>query len=634
MKNFTQLKTLLLSLLLLAAITMNAQSSDGFFKNYNDNYENRSEGINDNTGSGIQNDPFGVPLGSGLLILTAVGAGYAVARRKRNLKKGITLLLAGIMLLGMTNCKKKQAEPQNVVVNQVKITLDAGGNGDSKYNINTTTGDVTFQDGDVIYVGDGSHYIGTLTREGGVFSGNINEPANGTDIYFYFVGNLTPSTTPSAGSTSSFTVDISNQSSQMPVLSCNKVTYYTDVSSYSCKLQNKCALVKFTTTSTSASVHVGGLYTEAKIDFANKNITNNGTTGFIALKSASSTEKWAVLLPQTSFTGAECVIADKGYTISMPAIEADAFLTGGISFGSTSSHNRYLQWAAANLELKDGDHVYGTLSGNYKVTIENKDGGATVTLDNVNINGSGTWTSGYYAGLNCLGDATIILADGTTNTVKGFYNSYPGIHVPSGSTLTIQGTGSLNASSNGWSAGIGSGRNISCGNITINGGTITATGGYDGAGIGCCKTPCGNISITGGTITATGGSNAAGIGGSTDTSCGNITISGGTVTATGGSSGAGVGSGCRQSSSSSCGIITISGGTVTATGGGGSAGIGCGSNASCGDITIENTVTSVTATKGDSAQNSIGKGYGGTCGTVTIGGEVGAITTSPYTYQP
>ena len=638
MKKITKIKAMLLALLMLlgliAPVTATAQS-DGFFRGGYDNYDYRDASIDDGTG-GIQNDGFGVPVGSGLLILTAVGAGYAISRRKRNFKKGTTLLLAALMLIGMTDCKKKQAEPQNVVANQVNITLDAGGNSGSKYTINTSTGAVDFQDGDVIYVGDGSHYIGTLTRTDGKFSGNINEPADNTEIYFYFVGNLTPSTTPSPGSTSSFTVDISDQSSQMPVLSCNYVTYYTGVSSYSCKLQNKCALVKFTTSSTSAPVHVGGLYTEAKIDFANNSITNNGTTGFIALKSASTTEKWAVLLPQTSFSGAECVIADQGYTISMPAIEADAFLTGdaAISFGSTSSHHRYLQWAAGNLELKDGDHVYGTLSGNYKVTIENKVGGATVTLDNVTINGVNEYSYGW-AGITCLGDATIILADGTTNTVKGFYNRYPGIHVPSGSTLIIQGTGTLNASSNGMGAGIGAGRSIACGNIIINSGTITATGGTDAAGIGCSNgASCGTISITGGTVEARGGMNGAGVGGSTDTSCGNITISGGTVTATGGSSGAGIGSGCRQSSSSSCGIITISGGTVTATGGGGSAGIGCGANASCGDITIENTVTIVTATKGVEATNSVGKGYGGSCGTVTIGGEVGAITTSPYTYVP
>jgi hypothetical protein len=109
----------------------------------------------------------------------------------------------------------------------------------------------------------------------------------------------------------------------------------------------------------------------------------------------------------------------------------------------------------------------------------------------------------------------------------------------------------------------------------------------------------------------------------------------GSLTAIGGNYGAGIGSSC--SSFNRCGNIVINGGTITATGGQRGAGIGsCFDNSSCGNITITNTVTRVTATKGDNATNSIGKGgsSGGSCGTVTIGSNVGAISTSPYTYQP
>ena len=55
---------LLMLLGLIAPVTTTAQQTDGFFNSYNNNYENRTEGINDNTGSGIQNDDFGAPLGS------------------------------------------------------------------------------------------------------------------------------------------------------------------------------------------------------------------------------------------------------------------------------------------------------------------------------------------------------------------------------------------------------------------------------------------------------------------------------------------------------------------------------------------------------------------------------------------
>ena len=89
------------------------------------------------------------------------------------------------------------------------------------------------------------------------------------------------------------------------------------------------------------------------------------------------------------------------------------------------------------------------------------------------INGT-TGRSYNWAGITCVGDATIILKDGTTNTVKGFNSDYSGIFVPKDKTLTIkgetEGTGKLIASSNGDGAGIGGGDGISstnknCGNI-------------------------------------------------------------------------------------------------------------------------------------------------------------------------
>ena len=226
-----------------------------------------------------------------------------------------------------------------------------------------------------------------------------------------------------------------------------------------------------------------------------------------------------------------------------------------------------LSTLTADYEAQDGDVLTGTLGGNYKITIAD---GATVTLSGAVINGTSN-ASYKWAGLTLAGDGTIILSG--ENSVKGFYEDYPGIFVPENKTLTIQGDGSLTASRNGYGAGIGGGWEIACGNITIEGGTVTARGGEKAAGIG-------------------GGNNA------------------------------------------SCGNISITGGTVTATGGQMAAGIGGGYNTSCGNITIANTVTKVTATAGISATNSIGKGDGGSCGTVTIGGNVGAITTSPYTYQP
>jgi hypothetical protein len=301
---------------------------------------------------------------------------------------------------------------------------------------------------------------------------------------------------------------------------------------------------------------------------------------------------------------------------------------------------------------QDGEVLTGTLNGNYKITIAD---GATITLNSVTINGANDYNYPW-AGLTCEGDATIILADGSENSVKGFYSTYPGIQAgPTGKTLIIKGesagTGKLTAISLGAytkGAGIGGGGDNTCGDIEIQGGDITAKG-HVGIGSGCAQssqTVCGNITISGGNITAkseseTGGAGiGSGWGINSTSQCGDITISGGTVNATGSKKGAGIGCGYNNSNGeSTCGNISISGGTVTATAGRNAAGIGGGSGYSdskkstCGNITIANTVTEVTATKGEYAPNSIGAGLYGTCGTVTIAGvETGYITASPYTY--
>ena len=176
----------------------------------------------------------------------------------------------------------------------------------------------------------------------------------------------------------------------------------------------------------------------------------------------------------------------------------------------------------------DGTIIYGTLSGNYKVSIAD---GATVTLNNATIPGSSSMEDNAFAGLTCLGDATIMLEN--ANTVRGYRRQ--GIAVPVGSTLTIDGDGSLTVQGKGDSGAIST--------------------ALFGAGIGACtKTPCGNITILGGTINATGDMYSAGIGGGYQASCGDISIEGGSVTAMGGYAATGIGCGGWNSV---CGTIDI-----------------------------------------------------------------------------
>lgn len=155
--------------------------------------------------------------------------------------------------------------------------------------------------------------------------------------------------------------------------------------------------------------------------------------------------------------------------------------------------------------VKDGATIRGTLEDDVQITIAD---GATVTLDNVTIarEGVGEDDDLLFAGITCEGSARIILVG--ENVVRGFNKNYPGIYVPRDCTLTIEGDGSLAASSNGAAAGIGAGYGMRCGNIDIEGGSITATGGYLAAGIGGAQVAdCGTITIGSGIaqVTATSG---------------------------------------------------------------------------------------------------------------------------------
>ena len=216
---------------------------------------------------------------------------------------------------------------------------------------------------------------------------------------------------------------------------------------------------------------------------------------------------------------------DYTYSKSGVTLAKGTYYESTVTMAAAAGSNVDLSTLSANYKAKNGDVLTGTLASNVKISIAD---GATVTLDGATINGvnenSCTW-----AGITCAGGATIILKG--TNTVKGFFENYPGIQAgPAGTTLTIQGDGSLDASSsnNGWGAGIGGGYDISCGNIVIQGGTITATGGSDAAGIGGGEeSSCGDITITDGvsSVTATKGSSCPNsIGAGTSGSCGTVSI--------------------------------------------------------------------------------------------------------------
>lgn len=205
---------------------------------------------------------------------------------------------------------------------------------------------------------------------------------------------------------------------------------------------------------------------------------------------------------------------------------------------------------------------------------------ANVTLAGVNISYPSMWTDGSALCIANDSNASITLADGTTNTLISDSMYGCGIAKDGTGTLTItcekakndfshkcdEGCGTLSAKANMYGSAIGS-----------------TSGQYNG------KTAQ-NITVLGGNITAASKHGAA-IGGGIYTGAENITVSGGNINATGGGSSAAIGSGEKDSSSSEAVTaenIKILGGNINAVGGFGAAAIGGGKESSASNITIAN----------------------------------------------
>ena len=544
-------------------------------------------------------------------------------KTKKAMKKITHIGMAALVAMGMlgTSCNKAESPeietPETQKENIVTLTTTVGFAADDTKAL-TGAGVKTFGAGDqmaVIYKntsGGTVKAVGTLTSGAGTKSGTftftLTNPDKTQNVTYIYPAAM-------AGETDVDYTKLNSQDGTLASLAAN-LDYCTESGAWdgenlpTLTLENQLAILAITLKNEAGTSDITGSTTKLTV--------SDGTNTYNVNRSVAAGPIYVAIRPTSDATIDITATSDsKGYYKILTTPKSYT-ASNGYSVSWKMTQGAILSKLTAAYTAQNGDKLTGTLGSNVKISITD---GATVTLDGVSINASGSWTSGNYAGITCAGDATITLEG--TNTVKGFADGYPGISVSSGKTLVINGTGELNANSNGsydtgsGGAGIGGGDNMNCGNIEIQSGTVTATGNQYGAGIG-------------------GGQNA---------NCGNITISGGTVTATGGYRAAGIGGGRRGTSgtkngydSASCGNITISGGTVTATGGQNAAGIGGGRGntvyykSSCGTITITSGVTSVTATKGSGADNSIGAGNVGTCGTVTIGGNVGAITTSPYTY--
>ena len=283
------------------------------------------------------------------------------------MKKASLILAAMVLVLGLSQCKKE--EQPKVIEGEVAITLDVRANNGSKIDVNTSTGAVAFEYGDVVYVASGGKYVGTLTCGGSSFAGRISNPTLNEPLYFFFLGNKTPMETLEAGTATSCSVIISDQTEKLPVISfATSNETFTGAGNYTAYFLNKAALVKFNVTTPSTSpVCILGMNNKVAVDFTNNDFGfSMEGEGRITL-AAGSGERWAILLPQASMNSAVAHTQGFAYTGTcghVPPIWENDYLTDGIEV-NVSDHGFVdlglpsgLLWAVCNVGA-DNPEDYG-----------------------------------------------------------------------------------------------------------------------------------------------------------------------------------------------------------------------------------------------------------------------------------
>ena len=197
---------------------------------------------------------------------------------------------------------------------------------------------------------------------------------------------------------------------------------------------------------------------------------------------------------------AAAVIAGIVVSSGIPAYAARWDIANGditVKAGDTEGTNKVTQ--GETIDKDDTNTVITGESDKNTVTIDTSKGDVDVTFDDLKIDVSGK-TEGDGSGDSPVRESNAAV------TVQGDHDA----------TIELDGDNELK--SGGYNAGLEKNEHESKGTLTIKDdkgkdGSLTAEGGFGGAGIGGGIESTGsNITIRGGTIEAVGGSNAAGIG--------------------------------------------------------------------------------------------------------------------------
>ena len=416
MKKTTKLKVyaflVAMALGVLSPTTMNAQN-DNFLRANDDFNGNRfaSDWAIMNLGIGQEET---APLSGGLLVLGIAGAGYAVARRRRSLKKGAAMLAALAMMLGFTQCRKNLETIATAPASGVYITLDVDGGLRVVVDPNgaATYATVKFEAGDIIYVGNNGKYCGCLTRNGDKFTGNIQTPESKEDyLHFYFMGNK-------GGKSEPTSMSIADQKEKYPVISYGRSKYFynSEHEDYKATLHNYCSIMKFPIAGDGTDKHVTlkGMNNKVTVDFSKNNAANNGAVsanpytyskdGFgeiiLHAENGSKTEKWAIVLPQDGVESRLYVEGCKTVTVKVPEIEVNKYYndddviapitleSGTPSDLFTVGPGAKVRFSPGNLQYKNGE---GWRFAENQWNIIEQDGEWN-TSDWVSLFGWGTWS--------------------------------------------------------------------------------------------------------------------------------------------------------------------------------------------------------------------------------------------------
>ncbi len=243
------------------------------------------------------------------------------------------IIMAGLMALGLTQCKKNE-QPANVAEDNDRVSISLKIENVGQRISITEEGAlayVNFDNGDVMYVGSDGKYVGYLTYTNGLFSGSISaEATEGEPLQFIMMGGRDFHESLTENLSTEYTFSLSDQSTSLAVVSTevsNEPFSLTNLS-YTSYLRNKCALVKFDlgSVSTDAAITLTGMKNEVTVGF-DGTVTNGTTTGDITTNGTGSTRYAIVLSDQEAVT--EGILTAEGYegTFTMPAAFTNAYLT-------------------------------------------------------------------------------------------------------------------------------------------------------------------------------------------------------------------------------------------------------------------------------------------------------------------